>query len=115
MFRAVAISTLFAGVLASLATMCRAEDTWTVLQTNPFERPAVAEKQENMAANSSPPVALTLQLRATMQAGSSSLANISGLILGIGQEIEGHQLVSVGERSVVLSKNGSLKTLSVDN
>ncbi|NNG11821.1 MAG: hypothetical protein HKM88_01075 [Halobacteria archaeon] len=115
MSRVVAISTLFAGILASLSTVCRAEEPRTVLQTNPFERPAIMEKQENTAMNNSRQETPALQLRATMQAGSSSLANISGLILGIGQEIEGHHLVSVGERSVVLSKNGTLKTLSVDN
>jgi hypothetical protein len=114
MCRAVAISTLFAGILASLATACRAEEPHTVLQTNPFERPAIVEKQENTAMNSNRPATPTLQLRATMQAGSRSLADISGKIIGIGQKIDGYRLVSVGERSVVLSKNGSSKTLSVD-
>ena len=115
MCRAAAISTLFAGVLASMATVCGAEGSQTRLQTNPFERPAVAEQQENMAMSSTNSATLALQLRATMQAGSKSLANISGMIIGIGQNIDGYKLVSVGERSVVLSKNGSSKTLSVDN
>ena len=115
MCRVVSINSLFASVLVSLATVCGAEGSQTTLQTNPFERPPVVELQENMGMNNSHSASPTLQLRATMQAGPRSLADISGTIIGIGQKIDGYQLISVGERNVVLSKNGISKTLSVDN
>ncbi|MDH3527310.1 MAG: hypothetical protein OEN52_09265 [Gammaproteobacteria bacterium] len=115
MRRPVAISALTAGLLASLLGVCQAEQARIVLQTNPFERPAVQEKQANEVLNSRQAAAATLQLRATMVAGANSLANIGGMIVGIGQEIDGYQLINVQERRVVLSKNGTTKTLSVDD
>lgn len=115
MSRQAAITTLVACVLAGLASLSRAEETRNVLQTNPFERPAIEEKQATVAMNSSQTPARALKLRATMVAGADSLANIGGMIIGIGQEIDGYQLLSVREREVILGKNGSTKTLSVDD
>ncbi len=115
MRRPVAISALLAGILASVMTVCGAEEARIVLQTNPFEQPAVQQKQSNEVQNNRHPAASALQLRATMVAGADSLANISGMIIGIGQEVDGYQLVSVRERNVILSKNGTTKTLSVDD
>jgi hypothetical protein len=115
MSRQAAITTLVACILAGLASLSRAEETRHVLQTNPFERPAIEEKQETVAMNISQAPARALKLRATMVAGADSLANIGGMIIGIGQEIDGYQLLSVREREVILGKNGSTKTLSVDD
>lgn len=113
--RPVAICTLIAGILAGLACMPLAGETQLVLQTNPFERPIVQEKPATVAAKAQQSAALALQLRATMLAGADSLANISGMIIGIGEEIEGYRLVTVRERDVILSKNGTTRTLSVDD
>jgi hypothetical protein len=115
MCRPVAINALLAGVLASLVTVSSADEARIVLKTNPFERPALQEKQANEVLNNRQPAASALQLRATMVAGAESLANISGMIIGIGQEVDGYQLVSVRERNVILAKNGTTKTLSVDD
>ena len=115
MTKKAAITTLLACILAGLSTLSRAEEMRSVLQTNPFERPAVEEKQAAVAMNSRQAPAMSLKLRATMVAGANSLANIGGTIIGIGEEIDGHRLLSVREREVILSRNGSTKTLSVDD
>ncbi len=48
-------------------------------------------------------------------AGSDPMANISGVILEVGDEVNGHRLVSVGEWEVILEKDGVRKMLTVDN
>ena len=85
------------------------------LKSNPFERPVVkgnSEASKNSAAQAALPA---MTLRGTMAAGSGSLANIGGEILGIGEEINGYRLLAVYPRHVVLEKNAIQKTLSIDN
>jgi hypothetical protein len=56
-----------------------------------------------------------MRLRGTMLAGSNSVANIDGTIIGIGQQLYGYTLVSVQQRQVVLDRNGTQTKLSIDN
>jgi hypothetical protein len=106
---------LFAGA-AGLALSCQAAAQAGILHRNPFAHalPGVSQPAAG-TANPSAAAAIPLELRGTMLAGSDSLANIGGLILGIGQEVEGYRIVSIHERWVVIEKNGEQRTLSVDH
>ena len=54
-------------------------------------------------------------LRGTMVAGQQSLANISGVIVSLGEEINGYKLVAIHQREVVLMRGDERRILSVDN
>ena len=105
---------LLAGA-AGLALTCQAAGQAGILHRNPFAH-ALPEISQPAAGTANPSTAAgtSLELRGTMMAGSDSLANIGGLILGIGQEVEGYRIVSIHERWVVIEKNGEQRTLSVD-
>jgi hypothetical protein len=109
-------SLLFVGGLLSQPA-CLASDAETImLQINPFLQPvleAVTSGSSNNVATRTP--ADSMQLRGTMLAGSNSVANIDGTIIGIGQQLNGYTLVSVQQRHIVLDRNGTQMTLSIDN
>jgi hypothetical protein len=86
------------------------------LTKNPFTRPGYTADRP-LPTNAEPPVVefVPLQLKATLIAGKQALANINGEILAPGDQIQGHRLIRVREREVVLSKNGERLTLSVDD
>ena len=86
-----------------------------VLKSNPFERPLMKDKSKADQKTSAQAALPSMKLRATMAAGTDSLANIGGEILGIGQQINGYTLLAVHPRHVVLEKNEIQKTLSIDN
>ncbi len=46
-----------------------------------------------------------LELRAILHAGRESLVNVGGVILGIGEEVDGYRLVKVEEREAVFRKD----------
>ncbi|HUO82312.1 MAG TPA: hypothetical protein VM616_05580 [Gammaproteobacteria bacterium] len=70
---------------------------------NPFARPA---RGGLPASAPQPAAAPAFSLRATMAAGASSLVNIDGRIVAIGEVYAGFRLVSVGEGSAVFARNG---------
>ena len=87
-----------------------------VLRTNPFILPGLAAtpvEQEGAAGVQTHTADLVL--RGTLMAGSDPMANIGGVILEIGGEVNGYRLVSVGERKVIVEKDGVRKTLTIDN
>ena len=86
-----------------------------VLKNNPFERPLMTDKSKPDQTAPAQAALTLMTLRATMAAGPDSLANIGGEILGIGQQINGYTLLAVHPRHVVLEKNETQKTLSIDN
>jgi hypothetical protein len=80
------------------------------LKSNPFDQPAPVEK----VPVETPAAVNVLELRGIMIAGSRSQANIGGVIISIGEEIDGYKLLSVKPQHVVLVKNGVQKILAVD-
>jgi hypothetical protein len=87
-----------------------------VLRINPFLQPgltATPVEQERSAGVQTHTADLVL--RGTLMAGSDPMANIGGVILEIGGEVNGYRLVSVGERKVIVEKDGVRKTLTIDN
>ena len=87
-----------------------------VLRTNPFLQPSLkATPVEQEGAGGLQTHTADLVLRGTLMAGSDPMANIGGVILEIGGEVNGYRLVSVGERKVIVEKDGVRKTLTIDN
>jgi hypothetical protein len=83
------------------------------LKTNPFERPVAKDSDGDQDSVAKAPLP-AMALRGTMAAGPYSLADIDGEILAIGQEVNGYTLVAVHEHDVVLQKNDTQRTLSID-
>jgi len=91
------------------------------LQHDPFVRPAIA----GFAAAASPagglPAPATaasqarprLQLNAVLVAGSDSIANVDGVMVRVGESVQGYRLVAVSDRSAVLEKNNAKLTLTL--
>ena len=68
--------------------------------------------QSNKVADKRP--AADMQLRATIVAGSRSQANIGGVIVGLGEGVNGYRLTEVHARRVVLEQNGTRKEIMID-
>ena len=89
----------------------KAEDRVT---RDPFAHPDLAKRKENPVARKrgKPPAeiireeAATLELRATLRNGDWSMANINGMMVEEGEEIEGFTLLRIGEVEVLLRKEG---------
>ncbi len=104
-----ALPALFAGAVV-------AEETVYMLQSNPFARPLVEKPTEAKPILAPEPSSLKdLELRATMVTKGDSFANVGGMILGIGEEIQGYRLVSVENEKAVFSKAGEFITLTLDS
>ncbi|GEM_PF-3201073 len=54
------------------------------------------------------------ELRAVLQAGDASLANVDGQVLAVGERIRGYRLIQVGERSAVLARGARRLELSLE-
>ena len=98
-------------VMLFLALTGKAEDRVT---RDPFAHPDLAKRKENPVARKrgkSPAEivreeAATLELRATLRNGDWSMANINGMMVEEGEEIEGFTLLRIGEVEVLLRKKG---------
>ena len=95
-----------------LATAHAAEQPAEPLQRNPFvapkvlEPPVVAVTPRQTEPEPEPEPEPQFGLRAVLSAGGSSLANIDGTILSVGEMIEGYRLIAIGEHNLVLKRRG---------
>ena len=108
------IAALPLAVAMSLLSQAHATDATGTLRTNPYSNPYIGEMETTKDVERKAPPASVHRLRGTMTAGASSQANIDGIILAIGEDIDGYTLVSVELREVVLDKDGEQKILSLD-
>ncbi len=84
------------------------------LQRNPFRVPIELDGPAAAQARSQPDGGPDgLDLRATLVAGRRSTVNLSGWILGLGEELAGYRLVSVREGEAVFSKDGETVQVSI--
>ncbi len=84
------------------------------LQRNPFRVPIELDGPAAAQARSQPAGGRDgLALRATLVAGRRSAVNLSGWILGLGEELAGYRLVSVREGEAVFFKDGETIQLFV--
>ena len=81
---------------------------------NPFTRPGyTADRPLPATVEQRLEILEPLRLKATLIAGSKTLADINGEILAPGDEIQGHRLIRVNEGEAILRKDGDFLTLSV--
>jgi len=85
------------------------------LKTNPFVRPVDSQKQLEAPESTEQLSPVPLVLRGTVVAGQQSLANISGVVVSLGEEINGYKVVAIKQRAAVLLKNNDRRVLSVDD
>lgn len=81
------------------------------LQHNPFVVPDYVS--ETGAGSSSGIAGNSLEIRAVLLGRHGSLANVNGTILGVGENIDGYELISVEEGRVVFIKRGHEVVLNV--
>lgn len=86
------------------------------LRMDPFARPDLAVKPstgkaklDGAAVSKWNPVLLS-----TLRADESSMVNVAGRILMLGEEIDGYELIEVKERSAVFEKAGKRYILEMD-
>jgi hypothetical protein len=90
------------------------------LQHDPFVRPAVGLVPGSAASaaalgrvKAAPEGKPRLNLQAVLVAGSHSIANVDGVMLRVGESIDGYRLLEVQHRSAVFEKNGAKFTLGI--
>ena len=108
-------ASLLALSLGLAASVCVAgADEVRKLRNDPFDRhraprPGLRPQQ----AASTPPV-WRPELRAVLVAGDRSMADVGGIIVKLGGEVDGFRLLEVRDRKAVFVKNGTKLTLSID-
>ena len=103
--------------LAILVCLCLSPASHSAgheLKTNPFARSVEVEEQVPASPAVVEELSVPFVLRGTMVAGQQSLANISGVVVSLGEEINGYKLVDVQQREVVLQRNDDRRVLTVD-
>ena len=90
------------------------------LQHDPFVRPAVGQVPGTGSSAATPGRVKAaaegkpkLNLQAVLVAGSHSIANVDGVMLRVGESINGYRLLEVQHRSAVFEKNGAKFTLGI--
>jgi len=84
------------------------------LQRNPFDRPdEVLLTNNNAPSIGASSIESGPLLRAVLAAGRSSVVNLSGIILRIGESADGYRLLSVEEGSATFSRDGEKVVLSL--
>ena len=101
-------------ILLSIVPMAFAE---SMLKHDPFARPLMALTPTNTAADTQANVQdetpWNPTLSAVMVAGKSSLVNLDGLILRLGEEKEGYRLIQVKDREAVFKKGKKIVKLEI--
>ena len=96
------MSRAMAAIATSLVVCAARAGDAPALTKDPFVRPQLIELAQPVAAIAPPP----LELRAVLSAGDTSLANVGGRILRVGEEIDGYRLVAVSEGGARFARDG---------
>lgn len=97
------------GALLSAPWQGSAEERMPLPRYDPFERPPFQAAPEVAQGHHD----WTPWLRATLVAGERSMANLGGVLLGLGEETHGYRLVEVNEWRAVFLKDGERIVLDV--
>ena len=82
---------------------------------DPFQPPpALQAKPAVRATGPGEPAPAPPRLRGTLAAGSGSLANLGGTVVGVGESVDGYRLLAVEEGAAVFLREGRRLRLSVD-
>ena len=83
----------------------------TELERNPFRSPLQQEANHAANAGGGDLDSDAVELRGILVAGSHSMVNLGGRIIGIGEEVDGYRLLSVAEEHAVFQHAGETITL----
>lgn len=87
------------------------------LKHDPFTRPMLTGPAAPLSANSAnaamPEPVWKPELRAIMLAGPKSIVNVGGMLVGIGEQINGYRLLEVHEETAVFVNNKKRVTLTL--
>ncbi len=112
---------LIVGLVAGLASAesPQAVNTASILHRDPFKQPKLLEEPEqadepDVSEVIKVPPPWTRELRATMVAGQASMANVDGVLVILGEQLDGFTLVDVRERSAVFEKDSVRRVLTIN-
>lgn len=103
------------GLLVAICLTAHADRLLTEqasIDHNPFQRPP-SLLAPGTADGAGPTLmgVSTLELKAVLVAGSGSQANINGLVMGLGEEVDGYRLTLVSLDGVELRRDGETVVL----
>lgn len=113
------------GSTLSMALALAAGAPWAMgqgrtLQHDPFARPTFGALPASGTpgaaaryAQAAPPPRPKINLHAVLVSGASSMANVDGVMVRLGESVQGYRLVAVHDRSAVFEKNNAKFTLGV--
>lgn len=84
------------------------------LHRDPFEQPGMGRTDARPEPATSSAAPWRPELRAVLVAGERSMANVGGIIVKIGGQVDGFRLLEVKDRTAVFVGNGVALTLSMD-
>ena len=92
-----------------------------ILKHDPFARPALGSFRPEGAAVARPRAVAPppedpkriLNLHAVMMAGPSSIANVNGVMVRVGESLHGYRLLEVHDRSAVFEKDNVRVTVDM--
>jgi hypothetical protein len=102
---------LWLGVAVAIAAPRWALAEGRTLRHDPFARPSFGGLPQRAAPAGRPATPAPvdpkrlLNVHAVMVAGAASIANIDGVMVRVGDYVQGYQLVEVDERGAVFEKN----------
>jgi hypothetical protein len=111
------------GALCFIATLALAAPRFALcegraLQHDPFARPSLGGLPQGAgsAPRTGPPRPVlepkrTLNRQAVMVAGSASMANVDGVMVRVGDQVQGYRLVAVHDRGAVFEKDNKQFTV----
>ena len=80
---------------------------------NPFDRPAFMLELTTASQNSAAPPSANIKLKATLVSNGKAYVNITGQILGEGEEFGGIRVLSIAEGRAIVRFRGERMTLDV--
>ena len=106
------MKTLLASILLALMLHSTSYATVYTLKHDPFEKPDHLLKSGARATNLSES---NIELRGMILDGKNSMANISGKVVRLRQEIAGYTVTRIERNKVTLFKNGNITVLTVND
>jgi hypothetical protein len=91
-----------------------AEEPRPTLRFDPFAHPEIARGSTGRGRGGQRGQEWAPVVKATLVAGSQSMANLGGVILRIGEETHGYRLIEVREREAVFERGESSVVLSLE-
>jgi hypothetical protein len=108
-------TSLLALSLGAAASVCvAAGDGASKLRNDPFDQHRTHRPDLRPEQAAAAPQAWRPELRAVLVAGDRSMADVGGIIVKLGGEVDGFRLLEVRDRKAVFVKNGTRLTLSID-